>query len=197
MAETAENQTDSNTQPDPQEQPANPASGATPNQNPETGKTFTESEFNAMMTARLAKQEKALKAQYAEEAKTAAERAKLDEVERLQAEKADADKRIADLEAAKTAAERRASLTGKVADPEAALKLLDESVHLTEDGSIDTDALLKSYPFLAVTDGQKRVDIPGARTSAAATGNLSPEDFRGKSPEWIQANLHRLTPGGQ
>jgi len=85
----------------------------------------------------------------AEAAKLAAEREKLDEVERLKAEKADLEKAAAEAAAKATAAERRAALTGKVADPSAALKLLDESEHLNEDGTVNTDALLQSYPFLA------------------------------------------------
>ena len=46
-----------------------------------------------------------------------------------------------------TRAERLASLAGKVADPKAALKLLDDA-HITDDG-VNIDALLKDYPFLA------------------------------------------------
>lgn len=133
------------TQPDPQAQPTNPASGEA---TPTTGKTYTEAEINAMVAARLAKQEKALKAQYAEEAKTAAERAKLDEVERVKAEKVDLEKKAAEAEARAVAAERRAALTGQVADAAAALKLLDEAKHLNEDGTVNATALLADYPFL-------------------------------------------------
>ena len=128
----------------------------------------------------------------AEKAKTDAERSKLDEVERLKAEKADADKRLADLEQKATAAERRAALTGKVADPVAALKLLDPEAHLDGDGNVNTDALLKSYPFLAPQQDGKRVDLPGARTAPNGNSDLTPEDFKGKPQEWIAANLHRL-----
>lgn len=113
----------------------------------EGGKTYTESEVNAMMTSRLAKQEKALKAQHAEEAAKAAERAKLDEVERVKAEKADLEKRASEAEARATAAERRVALTGKVADPAAALKLLEDK-HLGEDGAVNVEQLLADYPFL-------------------------------------------------
>lgn len=85
----------------------------------------------------------------AEAAKIAAERAKLDEVERLKAELADRDKAIEEAQAARLNAERQAALTGKVADATAALKLLDPDKHLTDDGLVDTDALLADYPFLA------------------------------------------------
>lgn len=84
----------------------------------------------------------------AEAAKTAAERAKLDELERVKAEKADVEKRAQEAEARAVAAERRAALAGKVADPAAALKLIDPDQHLAEDGSVNVDALLETYPFL-------------------------------------------------
>src|SRR5690554_6065961 len=113
----------------------------------------------------------------AEKARLDAERQKLDEVERLKAEKADAEKRAAEIEARAIAAERRATLTGKVADPTAALKLLDEETHLDAEGNINLDALLKDYPFLAPTPSG--VNLPGAK-SDKTPGTLTPEDFRGK-----------------
>lgn len=130
----------------------------------------------------------------AEKARLDAERQKLDEVERLKAEKADAEKRAAELEAKATAAERRAALTGRVADPIAALKLLDESEHLGDDGSVNVDKLLESYPFLAPQQDTKRVDLPGQKTMPGPKGDLTAEDFRGKDQAWIAANLHRLKP---
>lgn len=119
-------------------------------------------------------------------------RARMDEAERLKADLADRDKRIAEAEAKATAAERRASLTGKVADPAAALKLLDEEKHLTADGTVNVDALLKSYPFLAPTQATGApAGSTGAPTAGAARA-LTIEDFRGKSQEWIIANRSRL-----
>lgn len=135
--------------------PSNPPTTPDAPETPTTGsadaatpKTYTESEVNAMMTARLAKQEKALRAQAAEDAKKAAERAQLDEVERVKAEKIDLEKKAAEAEARAVAAERRAALTGQVADAAAALKLLDEAKHLNEDGTVNATALLADYPFL-------------------------------------------------
>jgi len=153
-------------------------------------KTFTESEVNAMVTARLAKQEKALKAQLAEEAKTIAERAKLDEVERVKAEKADIEQRAQAAEARAAAAERRAALTGKVND--LALAEAIAAKYTSEDGTLDVDALLKAHPSLAATRPAQPVTT-GASTGMPK-GALTPEDFRGKSPEWIRANLDQL-PG--
>src|SRR5690606_31075126 len=82
----------------------------------------------------------------AEAAKVAAERAKLDELERVKAEKADVEKRAQEAEARAVAAERRAALAGNA--PAAALKLIDPDQHLAEDGSVNVDALLETYPFL-------------------------------------------------
>ena len=172
-------------QPDAPETPTTTASADAP-----TPKTYTEAEVNAMVTARLAKQEKALKAQAAEDAKTAAERAKLDDVERIKAEKADIEKRAIDAEARAAAAERRAALTGKVSDLDLALAVADRH---TTDGVLDVDALLAAHPSLAVTKpGQTAT--PGAGGTIARTGDLTSEDFRNKPPEWIKANLHRLKP---
>lgn len=131
----------------------------------------------------------------AEAAKKAAEREKLDEVERLKAEKADLEKAAAEAKALATAAERRASLTGKVADPSAALKLLDESEHLNEDGTVNTEALLKSFPFLKPAAPVTGTSV-GGTPDPAGKGALKPSDFAGKSTEWIDANLHRLTKKG-
>lgn len=116
----------------------------------------------------------------AEAAKKAAEREKLDEVERLKAEKADADKRLAEIEARAVAAERRAALTGKVADPAAALRLLDEA-HLDDDGNVLVDKLLEAYPFLAPKE--PGVNIPGARTARQST--LTHEDIARMTPEQV------------
>lgn len=150
MADEATNTNPTSTQPDAPEQPTTTASAEAPQQ-PAQSKTYTEAEVSAMVAARLAKQEKALKAQAEADAAKAAERAKLDEVERVKAEKADIEKRAQEAEARAVAAERRAALTGKVADPAAALKLIDAEQHLTEDGNVNVDALLESYPFLKPT----------------------------------------------
>lgn len=117
----------------------------------------------------------------AEKAKTNAERAKLDEVERLKAEKADVDKKLAEIEARAVAAERRAALTGKVADPAAALKLLDPDKHLDGD-AVNVEALLADYPFLAPAK-EPGVNIPGARTARQST--LTHEDIARMTPEQV------------
>ena len=140
--------------------------------NPETGKTFTEAEVNAMMTARLAKQEKALKAQFEAESKKAAERAKLDETERIQAEKADLEQKLQQLEAEKAEAVQRASLAGKVSDVDYALfkARQDTDKYVTPDGAINVDALLKDHATLAVQPDPKPGPAPTAGGGSGAKG---------------------------
>lgn len=94
-------------------------------------------------------------------------------------------------------AERRAALTGVVADANAALKLLDPEAHLNEDGTVNTEALLASFPFLAVTTAQAgKTPAPGAGGTApkpvttADLGNLTPEEFEKRRAE-IYAALRK------
>lgn len=74
---------------------------------------------------------------------------------------AELEKAAADAASKAVAADRRAALTGKVADPVAALKLLDETKHLTDDGVVNVDAILADYPFLAPSK-PSQVATPGA-----------------------------------
>lgn len=80
-----------------------------------------------------------------------------------QTKQADLEKQIADLSSKNaaleaeaqtlkdtaTVTERSQALTGKVADPAAAQKLLDPEKHLNKDGTVNTEALLSDFPFLA------------------------------------------------
>ena len=184
-------QTDPNDKPETTDAPK----ATTDTQTTEQPETFDREYVEKLRKENASYRTKAKEAQEAaEKAKTDAERAKLDDIERLKAEKADAEKRAAEIEARAIAAERRAALTGKVADPQAALKLLDESEHLGDDGSVNVDKLLESYPFLAPAPDSKRVDLPGQKTMPGPKGDLRPDDFRGKDQAWISANLHRLKP---
>lgn len=104
----------------------------------------------------------------AEEAAAEAERRKALTAEQRAAEaeaKAEAATKAAD-ERVK-AAERLVSLTGKVVDPKAALKLLDPEKHLDDSGAIKFDALLESYPFMA-PQAPAGVSLPGSRTTRDA-----------------------------
>lgn len=119
-------------------------------------------------------------------AKTAVEREKLDEVERVKAEKADIEKALEAERAARTSAERRASLTGKVIDPEAALKLLNPETHLDEDGNVNVEALLETHPFLAPTKTHAPA-TPGA-SGLPPNRALTLEKIQAMSPDEINAN---------
>jgi hypothetical protein len=168
--------------------PAPDASTETP---PPAAAEISQDEFKALQ----AKYERAQKdlakfrtrAEEVESAQKTAEAERLKQApleERLKALEAERE----ELAARALRAERLASITGRVADPKAALKLLDET-HVTEDG-VNVDALLKDYPFLAP-------QAPGTSPTKGAgggtpRGHLTPEDFRGKSPEWCEENIHRL-----
>lgn len=165
---------------------------ATTTTQPEQPETFDREYVTKLREENARYRTRAKEAQEAaEKARLDAERQKLDEVERLKAEKADAEKKAAEIEARAVAAERKAALTGKVADPVAALKLLEDT-HLDDEGNVLVDKLLEAYPFLAPQQDTKRVDLPGQKTMPGPKGDLTPDDFRGKDQAWIAANLHRL-----
>lgn len=102
-------------------------------------------------------------------------------------------KATAALEAAEArvlAAERKAALAGKVANPDRVLRLMDDTDQYFDGSTPNVDAILKDYPEYAVK-GTTGVDIPRGRTDKIAD-RLRPEDFRGKSPAWIEENLPKL-----
>ena len=138
MTETPVNdQQPTNPQPDPAE------TGDAPK--PE-GKTYTEAELSAMVTARLSKQEKALRKQLqdeqAEERKraeqTAEERVKELERELQQAREAGQ----AEIQAAK----RLAALADKVTHPERVMKLMDDPDEYFDETSPNVEAILEAFP---------------------------------------------------
>lgn len=132
-------------------------------------------------------------AQKAAEEKALAEADATKKAELLAAKVAELEKAAAEATAKAAAAERRAALTGKVSDLDLALAVADRH---TTDGVLDVDALLAAHPSLA--PGKPGVTpTPGAGGTIARTGDLTSEDFRGKSPEWVRENLHRLKPPTQ
>lgn len=114
-------------------------------------------------------------AQRAAEEKALAEADAVKRAELLQAKVTELEKAQADALAKATAAERRAALAGKVIDPAAALKLLDDTRHLDGDGNIDIEKMLTDYPFLAPSKAGSTPVTPGAggtlngKTAALAT----------------------------
>lgn len=141
-------------------------------QNTDTGRTYTESEFNAMMTARLAKQEKALKQQFDADRRKAEEHAKLSESERIQAEKAELQKQLEQLTAEKQEAVQRAQLAGKVTDVDYALFKAQQSAdkYVSSDGAINVDALLKDHATLSVQPDPKPGPAPTIGGGSGAKG---------------------------
>jgi len=138
-------------------------------------KTLTQTEVNAIVAREKKKAEKAAKDAFEQERK----KADMSEIEHAKAEADDVRKQLETERTARTAAERRATLTGKVADPTAALRLLDEEEHLDADGNVNVKALLETYPFLAPAGGS--VDLPGARTH--------------KKPKLTMDDVKKMTPG--
>lgn len=158
--------------------PAPGEKGTEPAAAPETqpARVYTEEEFNKHMAAARRKWEAEVK----KAAEEAAKRAQMDEAERLKAEKQELEARIAAETAARLAAERKAALAGKVADPNAALKLLEDR-HLDEAGNVRIDALLADYPFLAAKPASPA--WPPQGSGAARTYTL--DDLARMSPEEI------------
>lgn len=101
-------------------------------------------------------------AQKAAEEKALAEADATKRAEMLQAKVAELEKAQADALAKAAAAERRAALTGKVIDPVATLKLLDDTRHLDGDGNLDVEKILADYPFLAPKATGGTPSTPGA-----------------------------------
>jgi multidrug efflux pump subunit AcrA (membrane-fusion protein) len=100
---------------------------------------------------------------------------------------------LAAAEARVLAAERRASLAGKVANPERVLRLMDDAEAYFDGSTPNVDAILEAFPEYAPTTTRAAPAPMGAPTPGA-TKALTPEDFRGKSPEWVAENLSRLKP---
>jgi predicted nuclease with TOPRIM domain len=116
-----------------------------------------------------------------------------EQIEALNKRAQEAEERATAAEQARVTAQRTASLTGKVADPKAALKLLEEG-HLTDEGDVNVPALLEAYPFLAPAQAG-RPSVPSANaTRVGEDGPLAADAFRGKPEGWIAENLHRLRP---
>jgi hypothetical protein len=173
--------------------------GTTPPEAAQTGTTpppesGNQPDIDKIVKTRLDRERKKWEAERVE----AEERARMSEAERLKADLANRDALIKEAEARALAAERRAALTGKVVDPQAALKLMGDD-HVDEDGNVSVEKLLEAYPFLRpASAAPATAPEPPRRTPAAnaaqssAADPLSPKDFLGKSPEWVRANRHRL-----
>lgn len=115
---------------------------------PETGRTFTEAEVNAMVTARLSKQERSLRQQIeadvARRAEQSAEEQLAELREQLQA-------RDTELQQVRQDAADRLALQGHVTDADYAIWLAGRAgdKYRTEDGGLNVQALLTDHPTLS------------------------------------------------
>ena len=89
-----------------------------------------------------------------EKERTEAERAKLDESERLKAEKADVEKRLQEREQALAEASMALELQGKVSNPKAVIRLLEDK-HFDADGNPDLDVFFNDYPEFKIQATEK------------------------------------------
>lgn len=135
-------------------------------------RTFTQEEVNAMVAARLAKAEKAMERRLAEAVKKAEERAKLGDVERLQAERDELAKKLEQLEAERQEALLKVQLAGKVTDIDYALFKARQNPdkYVGEDGKLDIDALLKDHPSLKAQPDPKPGPAPTTAGGGGARG---------------------------
>ncbi|AFZ66075.1 capsid assembly scaffolding protein Gp46 family protein [Deinococcus peraridilitoris] len=153
----------------------------------EGGKTFTQEELDRIINQRLGRERKTWETQVEEERKkatmTAEEKLKADlEAERLKTKAA--EDRV-------TAAERRAALTGKVVNADAALKLMDPDKHLDAEGNLNVDALLKDHPYLAPTTQSAGATAPNGGGGTQQTGKVDFSTMSDKEFAEYQARVAR------
>lgn len=98
-----------------------------------------------------------------------------------QARALELERQAQDLEARATNAERRALLTGRVADVELAMSVADRHI---SDGRLDVDALLTAHPALAPT---RAATLPGAPSPAPAARPLTLDALENLTPDEINA----------
>ena len=163
--------------------------GTTP---PDSGNAgMSQEAVEKAIKARLDRERKKWEAERAE----AEERARMSESERLKKDLEAQAAKVREAEERAIRAERLAALKGSVADPKAALKLLEDE-HLNDDGTVNVDKLLETYPFLKPAPQPETVErprIPPANaTKSPGAGDLRPEDFKGRDIAWVRENLHRL-----
>lgn len=132
-------------------------------------KTFTQTELDAMVTARLSKAEKAFEKRLTDELKKAEDRAKLGDADRLKAERDDLAQKLTALEAERNDALTKVQLAGRVTDVDYALYRVKAAgdKYLAKDGSVNVDALVKDHPALRTQPDPK----PGPAPTHGGGGN--------------------------
>lgn len=133
------------------------------------------------------------------------ERAKMEETERIKAEKADIEQQLQAREKEFKQLNTQIELQGKVVNPKAAVKLLEDN-HYNADGDIDFDAFFADYPELkpqpTETRGGANVESaptnppdvssgrnekPRNKLTVAEVANMSVEQYRERRNEIFQA----------
>lgn len=162
------------------------------------GKTFDQAEVDRIVQSRLARAEKDVEARIEATRKEAEERAKMDETQKYKADLEKSTARTAELEARAITAERKAELTGKVADVNLALKVA-EAKHFNEDGALNGELLFTDYPILKpagepiATAGVKPAVTPAANPGSTRTTTTPAQALASGDP---LAYLRSLTPKG-
>jgi phosphoenolpyruvate-protein kinase (PTS system EI component) len=98
-----------------------------------------------------------------------------EQIEALKTRASVAEQKATAAEIARVQAARQAALTGRVADPKAALRLIDDD-HLTDDGDVNVDALLRAYPFLAPAQ-PARAGVTGANPTTLPMSKEPPKSL--------------------
>lgn len=182
--------------PPPSDPPSDPPpEDPPPGDPPAGGKTLTQADVDAMFDREFGKR----RAKWEADLKALGERSKLDETERLKAEKADADKAVADARAEALAArieagaERAALAAGVKPDRvERFLRLVDLSDvdTLSADGKPDTDAIRTAVDATLS-------DVPEFAGSASPPPKSAGGDFTGASggaKRWSREEIAKLSP---
>jgi hypothetical protein len=145
----------------------------------------------AKYRTRLREREEAEKAALEEKRK-----AEMTADERAQAAERKAAEALEAAEARVRTAERKAALAGVVTKPDRVLRLGgDTDDYWNEDGTPNKDAILRDFSeYAPQAAGPGAIRVPGAPQHTGKSEWLKPEDFKGKSQAWREANIHRLRP---
>lgn len=146
------------------------------------GKTFTQAELDAIVNGRVSRAVKEAKKQAMTELQEKQKREGMDEVERIKAEKADADARAEKLQAENRRLLLRTQLAGKVVDLDDAVAVLTPDF-IDDDDRVDVDAFLAAKPHMSV----QSVNSKAAPGNPAGTKRLTREQIAAMSEKEIEA----------
>ncbi len=160
-------------------QPTGESVGTTPPEGAQTGTTqpaaakseqqFDPDTVEKIVKKRLDRERKKWEAEMEE----ARKKAEMSEAEKAQARTKELEAELEKERAARTASDRRAELTGKVRDPRAAMKLIEDE-HVNEDGSVNVEAFLEAYPYFAPDSGKPTAKSATAPTPATGSPAKNP-----------------------